>query len=352
MNHSINRPAKKDLDWENLSFNYNASDFRFQAFFRDGNWQAGTLTRDENLVIHESSSAIHYAQQCFEGMKAYTAKDGDVLLFRPELNFERMRATAQRLMIPELPKELFFQGVEEVVRQNYAYIPPFGAGASLYIRPLLIGIGKNLGVRPAPEFMFRVFVSPVGPYYKSGKIQPITLFISDFDRAAPKGIGNIKAGANYAPGLFHQIRAKQMGADEIMFLDPLQHKFMEEAGTTNLLVLTKDRKLLSPKAETILPSITRRSLMHIGKELLQLETEERPIDFYQEVDNFQEVAICGTAAVLTPVGKIIDSQARSFTFFDQGKTAGPVMTELYQKLVGIQTGRSDDPFGWNYKVKI
>jgi len=345
----MNAQEKKAIDWSSLGFEYTRTDYRFVARHTKGEWSEGELITDEVMHIHEGSPALHYAQQCFEGMKAQTAKDGSILLFRPELNCERMANTADRLSMPRVPEALFLRGVKEAVRANAAWVPPYGRGASLYIRPLLIGIGENMGLRPAREYEFRVIVSPVGPYYKSGGLSVIKLAVSDFDRAAPHGTGDVKAGANYPGGLYATRKAQEVGANEALYLDAAERKYIEEAGSANIIIYTRDNKLITPKSAAILPSITRRSIMDIAARELGLETEERPIDLRAELDTFEEVAACGTAAVLSPVGKIWFDDAWH-SFYGDGETVGPVMQQLYDLLRQIQSGEKSDTFGWTVEV--
>lgn len=342
---------KKALDWANLGFQYQRTDSRFSANWVDGAWNEGELVSSDLIAVHEGAPALHYAQQCFEGMKAQTAPDGRVLLFRPDLNSERMNLAAGRLLMPEVPKELFMRGVEEAVRANYAWIPPYGSGASLYIRPMLIGVGENLGLKPAREFEFRVFVSPVGPYYKQAGLSVISLAVSDVDRAAPRGTGSFKVGANYAGGLMATKRAQEIGANEALYLDSREERYIDEAGSANILIVTQDGVLLTPRSDAILPSITRRSIMVLAAEELGMTTEERPIDLRAEFATFAEAAACGTAAVLSPIGKI---------WFDgvwneigaAGEEVGPTMQKVYDLLVGIQKGELEDSRDWCCEVSI
>jgi branched-chain amino acid aminotransferase len=345
----MNSQEKKPIDWSKLGFEYTKTDFRFSARYVNGQWSEGELITDEVMHIHEGSPALHYAQQCFEGMKAQTAKDGRILLFRPDLNAERMRNTADRLSMPRVPDDLFMRGVMEAVRANAAWVPPYGSGASLYIRPLLVGLGANMGLRPAPEYEFRVIVCPVGPYYKSGGLSVIKLAVSDFDRAAPHGTGDVKAGANYPGGLYATRKAQELGANEALYLDAAERRHIEEAGSANIIIYTRDNKLITPKSAAILPSITRRSIMDIARVDLGLETEERAIDLRAELDSFVEVAACGTAAVLSPVGKIwFDDNWHSF--YGEGEQVGPVMQQLYDLLRQVQNGERDDNHGWTVDV--
>ena len=341
--------SKKNLDWGDLGFDYIKTDFRYSALYENGEWSAGSLISDEQIVIHEGAPSLHYAQQCFEGMKAQTTADGSVCLFRPALNWERMNATAPRLLIPPVPEELFLNAIEETVRANYPWIPPYGSGAALYVRPMLIGVGENLGLKPAEKYEFRVFVSPVGPYYKNSGMAVISLAVSKFDRAAPNGTGKYKAGANYAGGLLATLNAQDLGANEALYLDSAQNRYIDEAGSANIVIFTKDEKLITPSSEAILPSITRRSVMELAESELSLSTEARPIELRAEFANFQEMAACGTAAVIAPVGKIwFDNDWR--TVFQDGESVGPIMSELYELLVGIQRGEKEDKFGWLYNI--
>lgn len=351
MNNVDAKVQKKDLNWAELGFQYHKTDYRFSAVHSDGAWQDGALVKDEMISIHEGAPTLHYAQQCFEGMKAQTAEDGRILLFRPDLNWERMREAAGRLLMPTVPEEMFMRGVEEAVRANYAWIPPYGSGASLYIRPMLIGVGENLGLKPAKQFEFRVFVSPVGPYYKQAGIPVISLAVSDMDRAAPRGTGSFKVGANYAGGLLATRRAQELGANEALYLDAREGRYIDEAGSANIIIATRDGKLITPKSQAILPSITRRSLMEIASQQLQMSTEQRPIDLRAEFENFQEVAACGTAAVLSPVGKIWFDQAWH-AVGDNSEAVGPVMQRLYDRLTGLQRGEIEDSFGWLHEVEL
>lgn len=343
--------AKKDLDWENLTFNYVKTDYRFVASYENGEWLEGRNVANEMMEIHEGSPALHYGQQCFEGLKAQTTKDGRVLLFRADQNAKRLRNTGARLLMPDIPEELFLQGVEETVRANYAWIPPFGSGASLYIRPLYIGVGENLGLRPATKFEFRVFVSPVGPYYKGGGISLISLAVTEFDRAAPSGTGNVKAGANYAGGLLSTLTAQEKGANEALYLDSAERRYLDEAGSANILLAMSDNRFVTPKSKAILPGVTRRSIMELAKDELKLEIEERPVDLMKEISEIEEMAACGTAAVISPVGKIFVNN-QWYKFYKNGEEVGPIMQHLYESLTQIQCGEKPDPYGWTHQIEI
>jgi branched-chain amino acid aminotransferase len=333
---------KKNIDWKNIKFQYQKTDFRFVARFENGKWSEGELVQDNYIHLHEGSGSLHYGQQCFEGMKAYSAPSGEVLLFRPLENAKRMRRTARRLLMPEVPDDLFLRAVEEAVKANQAWIPPYGSNASLYIRPMLFGSGEMLGLTPAPAYEFRVFVSPVGSYFTSKKLTSIKLYLTtDFDRTSPKGIGAFKAGANYAGGFFIKEKAQEKGASEALFLDSKEQKYLDETGAANIIIYTKDQQLITPLSDTILPSITRRSLLQIAKEKLKIKTQERAIDFYKEVDNFEEFGACGTAAVVAPVSEIITDE-KNYTFSEKN----PIMQKLYDELTSIQQGEIADEFGW------
>jgi branched-chain amino acid aminotransferase len=347
----VNNQPKQPIEWSKLGFEYTKTDFRFSATWEDGKWSDGELLTSEYITLHEGSPALHYAQQCFEGLKAQTAKDGRILLFRPEMNCERMHNTSLRLSMPVVPKELFLHGVHEAVRANASWVPPYGSGASLYIRPLLIGVGSNMGLRPAKHYEFRVMVCPVGPYYKSGGLSVISLAVSDFDRAAPHGTGDVKAGANYPGGLYATKKAQELGAYEALYLDAAEHRYIEEAGSANVVISLAGNKLITPKSAAILPSITRRSIMDIARHELGMQTEERAIDLRKEVGTFEEVAACGTAAVLSPVGKIWFDNAWH-RFYGNGEKVGPVMQSIYDTLCQIQKGERQDQFGWTQEVKL
>jgi len=347
---TVSASAKQDLDWKNLGFEYTKTDYRFSAIYEDGVWSEGELVSSEIIQIHEGAPALHYAQQCFEGLKAQTSEDGRVLLFRPELNAQRMGITAERLSMPIVSDELFLHGVMKAVKANQSWIPPYGSGASLYIRPLLIGVGENMGLKPAKRYEFRVMVSPVGPYYKSGGLSVISLAVSDIDRAAPHGTGDVKAGANYPVGLYATRKAKELGANEALYLDSAEHRYLEEAGSANIIIAQANNKLITPKSDAILPSITRRSIMTIAEQEVGMQVEHRPIDLRAEIDSFLEVAACGTAAVLSPVGKIwLDGGWHSFIEEDQ---VGPVMQKLYDLLCQLQCGEREDLFNWTEEVKF
>ena len=334
---------KKNIDWGSLGFGYVKTDKRFVSYFKDGAWDEGALTEDATVVISECAGVLQYAQTCFEGLKAYTTEQGRIVCFRPDLNASRMASSCAQLKMPIFPEERFIQAVVDVVKANAAYVPPYGSGATLYIRPFEFGSNPVIGVKPAAEYQFRIFTTPVGPYFKGGA-KPITIRVSDMDRAAPRGTGHIKAGLNYAMSLFNVVDAHEKGFDENMYLDPGTRTKVEETGGANFLFVTTDGKVVTPKSSSILPSITRRSLIHVAKEYLGLEAEEREITL-EEVKDFAECGLCGTAAVISPVGKIVD-HGKEICFPSGMEKMGPVTQKLYDTLTGIQMGRIEAPEGW------
>ncbi len=334
---------KKNIDWGNLGFGYIATDKRYVSNYKDGAWDEGVLTDDANVVISECAGVLQYAQTVFEGLKAYTTEDGRIVTFRPDLNAERLEQSALRLEMPVFPKERFVEAVLQTVKANAAYVPPYGTGATLYIRPYLFGTNPVIGVKPADEYQFRVFCTPVGPYFKGG-VKPLTICVSDFDRAAPHGTGHIKAGLNYAMSMHAIMEAHRNGFDENMYLDAATRTKVEETGGANFLFVTKDGKVVTPKSASILPSITRRSLIYVAKEYLGLEVEEREV-LFDEVKDFAECGLCGTAAVISPVGKIVD-HGKEICLPSGMEKMGPVAQKLYDTLTGIQMGRLEAPEGW------
>lgn len=334
---------KKNIDWANLGFGYVNTDYRFVSNFKNGAWDEGCLTEDPMVTINECAGVLQYAQTVFEGMKAYTTEDGRIVTFRPDLNAERMEASAKRLEMPVFPKERFIDAVIQTVKANAAFVPPYGSGATLYVRPYQFGTNPVIGVKPADEYQFRVFTTPVGPYFKGG-VKPLTIRVSDFDRAAPRGTGHIKAGLNYAMSMHAIVDAHNQGFDENMYLDPQTRTKVEETGGANFLFVTKGGKVVTPKSDSILPSITRRSLIQVAKDYLGLEAEEREV-YLDEVADFAECGLCGTAAVISPVGKIVD-HGKEICFPSGMTEMGPVTKKLYETLTGIQMGRIEAPEGW------
>ena len=338
---------KKNIDWANLGFGYIQTDYRYVSNYKNGAWDDGVLTEDANVVINECAGVLQYAQTVFEGLKAYTTSDGRIVTFRPDLNAERLEQSASRLEMPVFPKDRFVEAVKKVVKANEAYVPPFGSGATLYIRPYMFGSNPVIGVKPADEYQFRILTTPVGPYFKGGA-KPLTIRVSDFDRAAPHGTGHIKAGLNYAMSLHAIVDAHKQGYDENMYLDAATRTKVEETGGANFLFVTKDGKVVTPKSNSILPSITRRSLIYVAKEYLGVEAEEREI-YLDELKDFAECGLCGTAAVISPVGKIVD-HGKEICFPSGMNEMGPVTKKLYETLTGIQMGTIKAPEGWIVEI--
>ena len=334
---------KKNLDWSSLGFGYIQTDKRYVSNYKNGSWDEGTLTSDATITINECAGVLQYAQTVFEGMKAYTTEKGQIVVFRPDLNAERMVNSAKRLEMPPFPQDRFVDAVKQVVKANEGYVPPYGSGATLYIRPYMFGSDAVIGVKPANEYQFRIFCTPVGPYFKGGA-KPITIRVSDYDRAAPNGTGHIKAGLNYAMSLHAIVTAHANGFDENMYLDSATRTKVEETGGANFLFVTKDNTVVTPHSTTILPSITRRSLMYVAEHYLGLEVEEREV-YLDEVKDFAECGLCGTAAVISPVGKIVD-HGKEICFPSGMEEMGPTTKKLYETLTGIQMGRIEAPEGW------
>ena len=333
---------KVNLDWKTLGFSYLKTDFRYVSRYKDGKWDDGNLVEDNRLYIEECATALHYGQQSFEGLKAYTTKDGKVQLFRPDQNAKRMNLSADRLLMPRIPEEKFIDACVQVVKANMKWVPPYGTGATLYLRPMLIGVGENIGVKPAPEYIFAVFCMPVGAYFKGG-MTPVNFITSEFDRAAPHGTGAAKVGGNYAGSLYPHQLAVEQGFADCIYLDPATHTKIEEVGAANFFGITKDNKFITPKSPSILPSITKYSLMHVAKEYLGMEVEERDV-LINNLDEFSEAGACGTAAVISPIGGISHS-GKMHVFYSETEV-GPVTKKLYDTLTGIQFGEVEAPEGW------
>lgn len=338
---------KKNIDWSKLGFGYVSTDYRWQAEWKDGKWTHGGLITDPYLHLLEAACVFHYSQSCFEGLKAYTTKDGHIVTFRPDQNAERMINSAKRLEMPPLPKEEFLRAVDEVVSANAAWVPPYGTGCTLYIRPFMIGSGPQIGVAPAPSYIFRILVTPVGAYFKGG-LKPIRLRVADYDRAAPHGTGHIKAGLNYAMSLYPTMEAHREGFAENMYLDPQTRTYVEETGGANILFVDQDNNLVVPKSDSILPSITRRSLVYVGEHYLGLKVIERKVRF-DEIQNFKECALCGTAAVLAPVGSV-SYKGGEVKFASGMDQIGEISGKLRSTLVGIQDGEIEAPEGWIRRI--
>lgn len=338
----------KDLDWGDIGFNYRITDYRYISNYKDGKWDDGELSTDSNVTINESAGILQYCQEVFEGLKAYRTKEGHIVTFRPDLNAKRMYDSAKRLEMPPFPEDRFIEAVDKVVLANEAWVPPFGSGATLYIRPYMFASSPVIGVKPAADYQFRMFTTPVGPYFKGGA-KPITITVSDFDRAAPRGTGHIKAGLNYAMSIHPLMEAHRNGFDENMYLDAATRTYVEETGGANFIFITKDKKVVTPKSNSILPSITRRSLLYVAEHYLGLKTEERPVAF-DEVKDFAEVGLCGTAAVISPVGRIC--RGETVINIPSGMEGmGEITKKLYDTLTGIQMGELEAPEGWIRKIK-
>ena len=339
----------KNIDWSNLGFGYMETDKRYVSNYKDGKWDDGALIDDANITISECACVLQYAQTVFEGLKAYTTEDGHIVTFRPDLNATRLTDSCKRLEMPVFPEDRFVDAVVKTVEANIDYVPPYGSGATLYIRPYMFGSNAVIGVKPADEYQFRVFSTPVGPYFKGGA-KPITIRVSDFDRAAPHGTGNIKAGLNYAMSLHAIVDAHAQGYDENMYLDAATRTKVEETGGANFIFISADgKKLITPKSNSILPSITRRSLMVVAEKYLGLTVEHREV-FLDEIKDFSECGLCGTAAVISPVGKIVD-HGNEICFPSGMDDMGPVTKKLYDTLTGIQMGRIEAPEGWIKTIK-
>lgn len=333
---------KADLDWKNLEFGYCKTDYNIRYVWRDGKWSEGILTQDEQIPLHIAATCLHYGQACFEGLKVFEQKNGEIAVFRIDENAARMKRSCEKIFMAPVEQEMFIDAVFKVVDANRKYVPPHGTGASLYVRPVVIGSGPQVGVKPATEYTFMVFVTPVGPYFKSG-FKPVDLIVEEeYDRAAPNGVGDVKVGGNYAAGLRASIRAKKKGYTEVLYLDAKEKRYLDESGPANFFGITADNRYITPQSDSILPSITNMSLFTLAGEM-GLDPERRPIDI-EEIFTLKEAGCCGTAAVITPVGSIT-FRDRKAVYASNG-VAGETCTALYNRLTGIQTGDAPDPFGW------
>ncbi|UQN09028.1 branched-chain amino acid aminotransferase (plasmid) [Deinococcus sp. QL22] len=337
-----------DLDWHNLGFQYIKTDLRYVSSWQAGAWDEGALTEDNLVHLSEGSTALHYGQQCFEGLKAYRCQDGSINLFRPDQNAARMQRSCARLLMPPVPAEMFIEACRRVVLANERFVPPYGSGGALYLRPYLIGVGDNIGVRSASEFRFSVFCTPVGSYFKGG-LTPANFMVSSYDRAAPNGTGAAKVGGNYAASLLPGQEAKNQHFADCIYLDPATHTKIEEVGAANFIAITKDgRRLVTPSSPSILESITKFSLLDIARDRLGLEVEQGDV-LIDELGSYSEAGACGTAAVITPIGGI--QHGERFHVFYSETEVGPVIRALYDELTGIQYGDRPAPEGWIVKVK-
>lgn len=339
----------KDIDWGSLDFSYRPTDYSYVSMYKDDKWDEGKLTAEHTVTMSECAGVLQYSQSCFEGLKAYTEENGKIVCFRPDLNAKRMADSCRRLEMPVFPEDRFLKAVDEVVAANKDWVPPYGSGATLYIRPFMFGYNSVIGVKPADEYMFRILVTPVGPYFKGGA-KPVVVRIPDFDRAAPHGTGGIKAGLNYAMSLHPIMEAHREGFNENMYLDPATRTKVEETGGANIIFIKDGGKtLVTPKSDSILPSITRRSICYIAENMLGMKVEHRPV-MYSEVPEFEEMGLCGTAAVISPVGKIFD-HGKEIDIPSGMEKMGPTLQKLYDTLTGIQMGRIAGPEGWVHEIK-
>lgn len=338
---------KMDLDWNSLGYKFRQTDVNYISYWSAGQWDQGRLIRENTITISLGSTALHYGQECFEGLKAQSARDGRVLLFRPDQNALRMQASARGILMPEVPTEKFLDACKQVVSANLRWVPPYGTGATFYLRPLLFGHGDNLGAKPAQEYIFAIFGCPVGPYFNGG-MKPISVIVSRYDRAAPFGTGHIKVGGNYAGALRHRYEAQQAGYADCLYLDAQTHTYIDELGGANLFAITKQNILVTPQSPSILPSITRRSIVELAATYLGMTVEERPLAI-AELENFVEVGACGTASIITPVGSIF-YEGKMHTFYGDGNEAGPITRQLYELLTAIQRGDQKGPAGWVVEV--
>ncbi|GAY74084.1 branched-chain amino acid aminotransferase [Lentilactobacillus kosonis] len=341
------QPAS-EIDWNNLGFDYMDLPYRFLAHYQDGKWDEGKLTEDSTLHISEGSTALHYGQADFEGLKAYRTKDGSIQLFRPDENAKRMQNSCQRLLMPGFPEDKFVEAAKKVVKANADYVPPYGTGGTLYLRPLMIGIGGNIGVHAATEYYFTIFAMPVGAYYKGGMV-PTKYVTSDYDRAAHHGTGQSKVGGNYAASLLPGDEAHKAGYSDVIYLDPINHQTIEEVGSANFFGITKDNEFITPKSPSILPSITKFSLLWLAEHRLGLKASQGVVDV-DDLDKFKEAGACGTAAVISPIGSLTHNGDKHI-FYSETEV-GPLTKQLYDELTGIQFGDVDAPEGWIQKVEV
>jgi branched-chain amino acid aminotransferase len=340
---------RDELDFANLDFSYRKMDANIRYFFKDGKWDKGELCPDESINLHIAATCLHYGQSCFEGLKVFETKKGDIAAFRPDENCNRLALSAKKLFMESVPEEIFFDALNRVVNANKKFIPPYGTGATLYVRPILLGITPHIGVKPSEDYLFMMMVTPVGPYFKGGFTPVSMLVVEDIDRAAPFGVGDIKAGGNYSAGLRGSLRAKEQGFTDVIYLDCVYRKYIDESGPANFFAILKDGTYVTPQSTSILKSITNMSLRTLAEEF-GWKVEQRPVSI-DEIDSFAEAGCCGTAAVITPVGKI-RYRGQDYTFYNGGKSSGPKTKELYDRLRQIQLGEIEDKHKWLYKIKI
>ncbi|MCC8174868.1 MAG: branched-chain amino acid aminotransferase [Bacteroidales bacterium] len=338
----------KELDWANLAFGYLPTDYNVRCYFRDGKWGPVEATTSDTINIHMAATALHYGQEIFEGLKAFRGKDGKIRIFRLEENAHRIQESAKGILMEPVPEEIFREAVIKAVKMNERFVPPYGSGASLYIRPLELGMSAQVGVKPSTEYLFMVLVTPVGPYFKEGFRPTNICIMRDYDRVAPKGTGRWKVGGNYAASLMAGEHAHDLGYSAVLYLDPREKKYLDECGPANFFAI-KDGKYITPASESILPSITNKSLQQIARDM-GIEVESRHIPL-EELSEIQEAAACGTAAVASPVAEIHDLDTGKKYVVSPDGEPGPITTELYNRLRAIQLGEADDVHGWNTIVE-
>jgi branched-chain amino acid aminotransferase len=334
------------MDYSSLGFKYHPTDSYYVRYFKDGKWEQGQLTHDRFLSISMFSQVFHYGQEAFEGLKAYMTKDGSINLFRPDMNAKRLQRSCRRLLMPEITEEDFINAIVDVVKANRKHVPPYGSGASLYIRPVLFGIGDNLGVNPASEYIFAIMTSPVGPYFK-GALKPVRMMVSEYDRAAPFGTGDIKTGGNYASSLLPNRLAKEQGFADCIYLDPATHTKIDEVGAANFFGITNKGVYVTPVSSSILPSITQDSLKYIAMDKLGLKVEERDV-LISGLDEFEEIGACGTAAAVTPIFEIV-YRGRSI-YLKEEYQVGELSKKLSNLIHQIQLSDIVPPDGWIKKI--
>jgi branched-chain amino acid aminotransferase len=335
------------IDWSELSFGYVPTDFNVRCYYRNGSWGELEVSTSENITMHMAATCLHYGQEAFEGLKAFRGTDGKIRIFRVEENAKRMQQSARGILMQPVPEEIFKEAVVKAVKLNERFVPPFESGASLYIRPLLIGTGPKVGVSPADEYLFMVFVTPVGPYFKGGFKPNNMVIMREFDRAAPQGTGNIKVGGNYAASLVSGQIAHDKGYASVLYLDSKEKKYIDECGAANFFMI-KGNSYITPASHSVLPSITNKSLMQLATDM-GMVVEKRPV-LLEELSEFEEVGACGTAAVITPIGRIDDADTGKSYVFSKDGEPGPVCLKLYQTLRAIQYGDAKDPYGWITEV--
>ena len=337
-----------NIEWGKLPFGYYKTDYNVRCYYRNGKWGEIEVHSDENISMHMAATCLHYGQESFEGLKAYRGKDGKVRLFRPEENAMRMQSTSRGILMPEVSTEMFIEMVEKAVKLNARFIPPYGHGATLYIRPLMIGVGATVGVKPSPEYLFMIFVTPVGAYFKGGFATGNYMIVRDYDRSAPLGTGIYKVGGNYAASLKANKMAHDAGYMSEFYLDAKEKKYMDECGAANFFGI-KDNTYITPKSTSILPSITNKSLMQLA-EWMGMKVERRPIP-EEELETFEEAGACGTAAVIAPIHEIDDPKTgKKYVIAKDGKP-GNWSRKLYEKYTAIQFGECEDPFGWTRVIE-